>query len=78
MLKLATIQTATLPHTLAYGFVYFPIGALYFNSMLATLNVRSYIRATPSVMSSMQPTFPSSQGRRHTDRGPNVVSPERL
>lgn len=75
MLKFDVFQTVISPHTLAYSIVYFPIGALYFNSMMETLNVRSYVRAAPSTLGSAQPTFPSSQGRSNANHGPDTVSP---
>lgn len=65
-----TVQTVTFSEALWYGIVYFPIGSLYFNSMAATLNVRSYVRAgsAGAVLSSKirtEPTLATNQVHVH-------------
>lgn len=44
---LSVILLVTLPRAdIVYGITNFPISSLYFNTMIATLNVRTYVRAT--------------------------------
>lgn len=69
-----------MPRTdIVYPVTNFPIGELYFNTLLATLNLRSFVRATGSNglsqlsqfrvtgASDIHFTRPSEDASRHTD-----------